>query len=374
MSIPDLLVLSRIPNVGVNRLRALVTHFGDPTRALFASAPEIAAVEGFSTRLAAAVAGFRATQEHERARDFARRQLLRLEEAGGSIVSYWDEAYPDLLKRIYDPPAYFHFFGNAGAWTGPSLGVVGTRFPSEYGRATAEHFGREFARLGITVVSGLARGVDTVAHSAALKEGGITIAVIGSGLDVIYPPENKGLSERMRTRGAVISEYEMGAQPDAANFPKRNRLISGLSLGTLIVETDVNGGAMITANVALDQNREVFAVPGNIGAKRSRGCNLLIREGKAKLVESVEDILAELRPALPARFTETHSQPAQSDPGLTLFEQNIYDFLSPAPMHIDDVADRAGCSASDALVNLLGLECKGLIRQLPGKRFVRCRF
>jgi len=190
----------------------------------------------------------------------------------------------------------------------------------------------------------------------------------------MYPPENKGLSDRMRDRGAVISEYEMGAQPDAANFPKRNRLISGLSLGTLVIETDVNGGAMITANMALDQNREVFAVPGNIGAKRSRGCNLLIREGKAKLVESVDDILAELGAALPDLFRKTPMRGVQPAPELTLFEQNIFEQLSMAPLHIDDVAERTGCSASDALVNLLSLEFKGLIRQLPGKLFVRSGF
>jgi DNA processing protein len=264
-----------------------------------------------------------------------------------------------------------HFFGTTGAWTGPSLGVVGTRFPSEYGRTAAEHFSRDLVKLGITGVSGLARGVDTIAHGAALKEGGTTIAVIGSGLDVIYPPENKGLSHRMRDHGAVISEYEMGAQPDAANFPKRNRLISGLSLGTLVIETDVNGGAMITANMALDQNREVFAVPGNIGAKRSRGCNLLIREGKAKLVESVDDILVELGSALPGVFRKTALREAQPVPELTLFEQKIYEGLSPAPLHIDEIAGRSGCSVSDALVNLLSLEFKGLVRQLPGKLFIR---
>jgi DNA processing protein len=374
MSIPDLLILSRIPNVGVNRLRSLVSHFRDSTRALRASAHEIGSVEGFSNHLATAVARFRETQEFHRASEFARRQISKLEEAGGSIVTYWDEAYPGLLKRIYDPPAFFHFFGTPEAWAGPSLAVVGTRFPSEYGRAAAEHFGRELAKLGITVVSGLARGVDTIAHGATLKEGGTTIGVIGSGLDVMYPPENKGLSDRMRDRGAVISEYEMGAQPDAANFPKRNRLISGLSLGTLVIETDVNGGAMITANMALDQNREVFAVPGNIGAKRSRGCNLLIREGKAKLVESVDDILAELGAALPDLFRKTPMRGVQPAPELTLFEQNIFEQLSMAPLHIDDVAERTGCSASDALVNLLSLEFKGLIRQLPGKLFVRSGF
>ncbi len=196
--------------------------------------------------------------------------------------------------------------------------------------------------------------------------------MIGSGLDVIYPAENRPLSERMSANGCIISEYEMGVKPDAVNFPRRNRIVSGLSLGTLVVETDVNGGAMITANAALDQNREVFAVPGLITGKRSRGCHALIRDGRAKLVETVDDIIAELGPRLMPLLKAVPGSSRAAPVELSLFEKRVYDTLTRDASHIDAVADCAGLSSSDALVSLLTLEFKGLIKQLPGKMFLRC--
>jgi DNA processing protein len=250
-----------------------------------------------------------------------------------------------------------------------ALAVVGTRSSSEYGRRCTELLCEEIVRLGITVVSGLARGIDTSAHSAVVRNGGRTIAVIGSGIDVIYPPENKALSERISECGAVVSECPMSAKPEAANFPRRNRLISGLSLGTIVVESDTGGGAMITAQLALDQDREVFAVPGPIFSKRSRGCNMLIREGKAKLVETLDEVVCELSNKLPM------ARPAGGRnrmlPQMSVFEQSIYDILSEEPDHIDALAERSRQSASDTLVNLLSLECKGLVKQLPGKMFIK---
>jgi DNA processing protein len=217
----------------------------------------------------------------------------------------------------------------------------------------------------------LARGIDTLAHTSALKAGGRTIAIIGSGLDRIYPPENRSLAEKIIDQGVMISEYIMGAKPDAANFPKRNRLVSGISLGTVIIETDVNGGAMITATTALDQNREVFALPGNIGGKRSRGGNLLIKSGRAKLVESFDDIVAELQVRLRPILKDSDSMQQKPLPEMNLFEQTIFDVLSDEPCHIDAIAECANVSISDALVNLLNLEFKGMIKQLPGKMFIR---
>jgi DNA processing protein len=221
--------------------------------------------------------------------------------------------------------------------------------------------------LGITVVSGLARGIDTTAHSATLKSGGRTIAVIGSGLDVPYPPENKKLLDQIADTGVVVSEFPMGAKPDAPNFPRRNRIISGLSLGTVIIESAEDGGAMITASTALDQNREVFAIPGNINDKRSSGPNKLIQEGRAKLVQNVDDILAELNVKLEKGSAKKEERPAIQ---LTIFEQKIYDILGTDPTHIDDIAEAADSSTSDVLVTLLSLEFKGLIKQLPGKMFM----
>jgi len=198
-----------------------------------------------------------------------------------------------------------------------------------------------------------------------------TIAVIGSGIDVIYPPENKKLSEAIARHGAVVSEFDMGAQPDAEHFPQRNRIISGLSLGTLIIETNVDGGAMLTARWALDQNREIFAVPGPINEKRSRGCNMLIKRGEAKLVETVDDILEELSSKLRPVLRSQQQREEHPAVQLSLFEKKIYDVLDDDPLHIDVIATRANVTTADALVHLLSLEFKSLVKQLPGKLFVR---
>jgi len=367
----DLLVLSQVPGIGSNRLRLLVSHFSDTSILMRASPKEICLVEGFSQKLAAAFHSFIGSRDIEDAKRYAENQLSKLNNLGANILIYWDAGYPDSLKKIYDPPAFLFVRGKIKEEDKYSIAIVGTRSPSGYGSVIAEKFSQELARIGLTIVSGLARGIDTIAHSTAVKTNGRTIAVIGSGLDVIYPPENRLLSEKISGQGAVISEYEMGAKPDAVNFPRRNRIISGLSLGTIVIETDVSGGAMITANTALDQNREVFALPGNITSKRSRGCHALIKEGRAKLVDNVDDVLDELsyklKPLLkPARIGE-----ARPLPQLTLFEKSIIDILGAEPLHIDLIAEDLKMSASDVLVNLLSLEFKGLVKQLAGKKFVR---
>ena len=370
-SILDLLVLSQIPGIGSNRLRALVSHFGDPTTVLHASAREIASMEGFSRRLASLTANFMKNSAFDDAKKHAQTQLSKVNNLDAHILTFWDKKYPDALKRIFDPPPFLFVRGEMLDEDRFGIGIVGTRSPSEYGVRMAERFSSELSKLGITIVSGLARGIDTVAHLIALKSGGRTFAVVGSGLDIIYPAENRNLAERLIQHGAMISEYDMGAKPDAANFPRRNRIISGLTLGTLIVETDVNGGAMITASTALDQNREVFAIPGNIGSKRSRGCHALIKDGRAKLVETVDDILeelaAKLRPLLKTSPGEERKPPID----LTMFERKIYDNVRHDPIHIDRIAEESGTSISDVLVNLLSLEFKGLVKQLPGKMFLR---
>ena len=367
----DLLAFSQIPFVGTQRLRQLVSCFPDAPSVVGASAKEIAAMDGFSKKLGVQVARFLRSSKFDAAKQYAEKQLSRLNKAGGRIVAYDDKSYPDGLRKIYDPPAFLFVQGEFSEEDKYALAIVGTRSPSTYGTSMAERFSQGIARLGVTVVSGLARGVDTVAHAAAFKSGGRTIAVIGSGLDVIYPPENRNLAERITRRGAVVSEYEMGAKPDAGNFPRRNRIISGLSLGTLIIETDVNGGAMITASTALDQNREVFALPGMISSKRSHGCNVLIKEGKAKLVESLDDIIVELSTKLKPLLASASPIERPLPPNLTLFEQKLIEVLSDSPQHIDVIADRLPMATSDALVNLLSLEFKGLVKQLPGKLFIR---
>ena len=299
---------------------------------------------------------------------FAEEQLSLVNKVNGRIVTLWHDEYPEYLRKIYDPPPLLFVLGTIEKNDMYAVAIVGTRVPSAYGKFIAEKFSRELTSKGITITSGLARGIDTVAHSSSLKSGGRTIAVIGSSIDIIYPSENKRLAERIEESGAVVSEFFMGTKPDPGNFPRRNRIISGMSLGTLIVETAENGGAMITASTTLDQNRELFCIPGNITEKYSIGTNRLIRDGHAKLVQSVDDIIAELKSSL--RPILKFSQP-QTPAVLSIFEQKILDHLASEPSHIDVVSEQSGLSISDTLVNLLSLEFKGLVRQLAGKMFQR---
>ena len=359
----DLLTLSFVPRIGPHKIRALITHLNDPSAILKASPRDLIRVPGIDKKLASNIVHNKGGEK------FADEQLKRLNRIGGRILTIWDSEYPDLLKKTYDPPALLYMLGHFMSNDKNAIAVVGTRHPSLYGQMTAEIFVRQLAEFGLTVVSGLARGIDTQAHQTALKSKGRTIAVIGSGLDVPYPPENRKLLEAIAEQGAVVSEFPMGAKPDATNFPRRNRIISGLSLGTVIVESGEDGGAMITASTALDQNREVFAVPGNITEKRSAGANKLIREGRAKLVQRVQDILEELGPQM--RHLLKKERAIDPPVELTLFERNILNILGDQPVQIDAISELAETSTADALVNLLSLEFKGLVRQLPGKMFVR---
>ncbi|HEX9614102.1 MAG TPA: DNA-processing protein DprA [Bacteroidota bacterium] len=359
MNIRDLLRLSSVPRIGPLKIRALLTAFDTPDGVLRATPRDLIRVPGIDKKLASAIA-------HHDGDRYADHQIRLVRRIGGNILAYWDDRYPDLLKKIYDPPPLIFVLGDLKPADRLSMGVVGTRQPSRYGVSIAELLSVELSKLGIVIVSGLARGIDTVAHTSALKAGGRTIAVIGSGLDVPYPPENRGLMETITGQGAVISEFPMGASPDPSNFPRRNRLISGLTLGIVVVESDVDGGAMITASTALDQNREVFAIPGMVTEKRSQGPHKLIREGRAKLVHSIEDILDELQPFTRLRTGTPKSEPL---PELTLFERRIHDILLPDPVHIDVVSEQSGLSVPDTLVTLLALEFKGLVKQLPGKFF-----
>ncbi|MGD0337581.1 MAG: DNA-processing protein DprA [Bacteroidota bacterium] len=356
-----LLRLSTIPGVGPQRIRALVNHFGDAETVLRSSAKSLASVEGMNRTVAVTIA------HHKGGDRFSAEQLSKLKKSGGWLCTYWDASYPFLLKKIYDPPPFLFVRGNFDQIDNYALAIVGTRKPSEYGKIIAERLAAQLVQLGLTVVSGLARGIDTIAHSTVVKNKGRTLAIIGSGIDVIYPPENKPVVERLVENGALVSEYPMGTSPDAGNFPRRNRIISGMTLATIVIETTESGGAMITATTALDQNREIFAVPGNITEPRSTGTNLLIKEGRATLLQSVDDIISVLGSKLKPIVSTRDHQPVL--PELTLFEQRIFDILSDNPLHVDTIAERTSLSVSDVLVHLLGLEFKGLVKQLPGKMF-----
>jgi DNA processing protein len=254
-----------------------------------------------------------------------------------------------------------------------SVSIVGSRRATRYGKTVAERLAGDLARLGITVVSGLAYGIDTAAHKGALAGGGRTIAVLGCGVDIVYPRANANLYEQIPSSGALISEFPMGSQPDAAFFPIRNRIVSGLSLGTLVVEAPRRSGALITAHHALEQGREVFAVPGDIYSPYCEGCHRLIKEG-AKLVENVYDIIGELEGGLSEIKSEVaveSATPEQSIVPMSADEKRIFNFLSMTPEHIDDIAGECDLTAARVSSALMTLEIKGLIEQVPGKRFIR---
>lgn len=361
-NVRDLLRLSSVHLIGSAKIRALLAHFENPADVLKASPRELIRIPGIDKKLASNIA------HREKDEEFADDQIRRVNKVGAKIVTIWDKEFPELLKRIYDPPAFMYVLGRFHPKDRQSIAIVGTRAPTLYGQQVAETFSHELCRLGLTIVSGLARGVDTIVHATTLKSDGRTIAVIGSGLDVPYPPENKKMMEQIAETGVVVSEFPMGAKPDATNFPRRNRIISGLSLGTLVIESAEDGGAMITASTALDQDREVFAIPGSIHERRSSGPNKLIQEGRAKLVQNVDDIISELNVKLERGKARKEEPPAIQ---LTIFEQKVYDLLGADPLHIDDIAETSENATSDVLVTLLSLEFKGLIKQLPGKMFLK---
>jgi len=329
----DLYSLLSVEGIGPGRIRNLLSKFKSTDKILSANYNLLIEVEGISANLANRIQ--KINHQRLKIKDGVEGELEQLGKLKGRIITVWDEEFPSLLKKIFDPPLMLQFAA-------------------------------DLVRQNITTVSGMARGIDSITHSASLKNGGRTIAVIGSGLDVIYPPENNKLFEQITENGAVISEFPLGTKPDAPNFPKRNRIISGLSLGCIIIETGIAGGALQTASFALDQNREVFALPGNVGIKQSDGTNLLIQKGEAELVRSAEDVLIELELKLkPVLGKNIPKQ--QVD--LNLFEEKLLNILDSEALQIDKIAADAKLSTSDCLVHLLSLEFKGMIKQLPGKMF-----
>lgn len=357
----SLVALSLIPGVGPGRIRALVAAFGSAAAALAAPARALAEVPGIGMQTAAAIARFDAFDQVEA-------QLRQAERLGTTMLAPGDAGFPALLRQIYDPPAFLWTLGELRAEDACAVAIVGTRRASDYGRRVAHELATGLAERGVTVVSGLAYGIDAAAHRAALQAGGRTLAVLGSGLDRIYPGRHAGLAREIAAAGAVVSEYPFGTGPDAPNFPRRNRIVSGLALGTVVVEAYETGGALITARLALEQNREVFAVPGSIHCRSADGANRLIQQGHAKLVQSVDDILVEI-----GGLHEGAERPtAQAAPVvLSEVEQRLYDVLDASPRHIDVVCARTGLDASTALVYLLSLEFKGLVRQMAGQQYFR---
>jgi DNA processing protein len=359
------IALHLVPGVGRITFRKLVGYFGHPCEVLGATAGQLIRVAGIGPKIASTITGFQAEQAVER-------ELRAAASCRCQIVTQVEEGYPTLLKTIEDPPPVLYVRGDLGGPATLGIAIVGSRRPSTYGKVVAEQLARGLVACGVTVVSGLARGIDSMAHLGTLEGGGQTIAVLGCGLSYMYPPENRRLAERISRQGAVVSEFPMQAKPDRLNFPLRNRTISGLALGTVVVEAGERSGALITAQWALDQGREVFAVPGNITAPTSRGTNRLIKMG-AKLVEGVEDILEEF-PYHVFGGKPTPSQDggeaAQTD--ITPDERRLLALLDPVePRHIDWIIERAHLPTSMVNALLLQLELAGRLAQLPGKLFLK---
>lgn len=293
-------------------------------------------------------------------------ELARLDRAGIHAIAWDDEArYPRLLRHIASPPMVLYVRGELIARDELAVAIVGTRLPSQYGRQVAQKLAGELAAKGVTIVSGLARGIDAEAHRAALAAGGRTLAVLGSGLDVMYPREHAGLAREIAAGGAVMSEYALGTKPDAVHFPARNRIVSGLSLGTIVVEAGDTSGALITARMAGEQGRDVFAVPGGIFNKQSLGAHRLIQDG-AKLVATVQDVLDELNLGMVAHQLQMPAAPEPEDP----LEAAILTGLGSEPCHIDELARQAGLPVAQVSSLLTMMELKGLVRQSGAQSYI----
>ncbi len=356
----SLLRLIEVSGLGPTRIRLLVEEFGSPEDVFHASLRALCRVERVDIKLAQKIT------EHPSS-PFARDQLERAKKLHTDVVTLWDNSYPDLLKKIYDPPVLLFVRGSLTGKDEDCLAIVGTRKPSPYGMGVVNNIAEGLARVGLTVVSGLARGIDTLAHKAVLRAGGRTVAVLGNGLDITYPPENRRLLPLIEDRGALVSEFPFGTKPDAGNFPRRNRIISGLSHATIVVEAGNRSGALLTAFNAVDQNREVFAVPGRLTDRMSTGCLRLIRHG-AIPVESVQQIVDIVNPKL-----KHPSKPVQKELNLDLKsdEMKVYSVLSNEPKHVDAIVEEMNLQPSSVLDLLLRLELKDAVVQLSGKRFVR---
>jgi DNA processing protein len=352
------LALGRVKGLGGVSFKKLTAHFADPTRALFVSPAELEQVEGLHRDVADGLANF---ADWVAVDD----ELRRTRDAGIEIVPFDDPSYPERLRAIADPPPCLYVKGALRADDEKALAIVGSRSASDYGRRVARDLARGLVSLGFTVVSGMARGIDGMAHESAMQAGGRTIAVLGSGVERAYPPEHEGLYRRISENGAVISELPIGTRPMAFNFPARNRLISGLSLGVVVVEATEKSGSLITAALALEQGREIFAVPGEVGASRSRGAHRLIRQG-AKLVESVDDIIEEIAPQL-VRRTDGVAHPARTLPANAADNaRKIYSLLQENSLQVDQLIEQSGLPPAQVLEILLDLELQGFLRQAPG--------
>ncbi|HVW37882.1 MAG TPA: DNA-processing protein DprA [Pirellulales bacterium] len=360
----DTLLLSLVSGVGPKTRKSLLDHFGSPKAVLAAAPSELRSVQGVGPKLAGAI--LRARQEIDVAAeiDFCRRN-------GVSIVAEADPAFPRALREVHDPPGVLFVRGAIQPSDALAIAIVGSRHATHYGLEQAERLAGSLARAGLTIISGLARGIDAAAHRGALAAGGRTLAVLGSGVLNIYPPEHDKLAAEVIARGAVLGEAPVRSAPTSGAFPQRNRLISGMSLGVIVVEAALQSGALITARHAMEQGREVFAVPGRVDNRMSRGCHRLIRDG-AKLVETAEDVLEELGPLVAAATRDDGTvvhHPAElllNEP-----EQQVLAAIKGSPTSIDEVISASGLPTPQVLATISVLEMRRLVRRMSGNLVMR---
>ncbi|HHU75287.1 MAG TPA: DNA-protecting protein DprA [Firmicutes bacterium] len=353
--------LKLVPSLGPRRIKRLIDYFKTPQEAWKAPKEDLLRLDKFGVRLVDEFLRRRSMIDPDRAWEGILKKNIK-------VISWDEPGYPHLLKEIYDPPPLLYYQGDIGVLRDSCLAIVGSRRHTAYGKEIAYKFAAKLADYGLTIVSGMARGIDTWAHRGSLEGGGRTAAVLGSGVDVCYPAENRDLKERISGNGIVISEFPPGTKPLPNHFPQRNRIISGLSLGTLVIEATSRSGSLITADFALEQGREVFAVPGGVGSPFSKGCHKLLKEG-AKLAESVEDILEEL--LIPLRHGIELQETEQSSGGGHGGDGGLLDLIPYQPVLMEEIILQSNKNAAEVAVLLLELELSGKIKQLPGKYYMR---
>lgn len=363
-----LVALNLVEGVGPVRARLLIEHFGDAPAVLAASRSQLLQVHNIGAETADAICAW------EKGIDLAG-ELKRLADFGCRAVIQSDEEYPASLREIYDPPMVLYVKGSLSPKDKNAIALVGSRQTTNYGVETARKLAYQLAYVGVTVVSGGARGIDTAAHQGALAAKGRTVCVLGTGINIVFPPENKELFERIAANGAVVTQFPFNRNGDKQSFAIRNRIVAGMTLGTVVIEADLHSGALITSNFATEYGRQVFAVPGRIDSPRSKGCHELIKKG-AKLCEGAEDILSEFEYLFPSSNRPPSAGETGLLPALELSEneQRVLDTLrKDDDLSIDEVIRKSGLPSSTVSVVLLSLEMKRVVKQLPGKLFVRNR-
>jgi DNA processing protein len=359
------IALNLIEGVGPVRVRSLLEYFGDAPKILAAAPSEILRVRNIGADTAENISHW------EKSVDLAG-ELKRIADYGCHVLIQSDENYPAMLREIYDPPLVLYVKGDLTAKDKNSVALVGSRMTTHYGIEVARKLAYQLAYVGVTVVSGGARGIDTAAHQGALSGKGRTIAVLGTGINLVFPPENAELYGRIAENGAIVTQFPFNRPADKQSFPIRNRIVAGMTLGTVVVEANLSSGALITANFATEYGRQVFAVPGRIDSPRSKGCHDLIKKG-AKLCEGVEDILSEFEYLFPGSNRPTSTAETGVLPAMELSanEQKVYDALDHEERSMDEVIRASGLPCSAVSVSLLSLEMKRLVKQQPGKLFVK---